>query len=247
MKTTRWLPAAIALCFAPGLALAQDHTADPTKNTETAAGQSTTTTPTDSAMKRDQAEKSSTEKSDSMKASEAVKTGDSDTKKSASTTADLNSSAHTLWKVHQVNQTEIKKDNAQAAPVKKYGNKMITDHTMADRKVASWAKKMDVDLDTQPDGADKAEMDKHAAKMDQLKSLQGAEFDKVYVKAMVDGHKQVIEMLTTARAEAGQRDIKPLLDELLPMIRQHEQLALQIQKGLGGMAAKAQGRRGDTK
>jgi hypothetical protein len=47
--------------------------------------------------------------------------------------------------------------------------------------------------------------------------------------------------VTSARAEVAQKDIRPLLDELLPTLRHHLQLALQLQSG-GGMANKAQGR-----
>jgi putative membrane protein len=166
--------------------------------------------------------------------------------RSVAQAGELKGSAHTLWKLHQANQMEIKmgdqaKSNARSPAVKKYGELMVTDHTAADAKVTAWAKKLNVDLDQPAPASDKAEMDEGQSQMDALRSTQGADFDAKFIKTMVDDHKKVIALVTSARAEAAQKDIRPLLDELLPKLRHHLQLALQLQSG-DGMANKAQGR-----
>jgi putative membrane protein len=166
--------------------------------------------------------------------------------RSVAQAGELKGSAYTLWKLHQANQMEIKmgglaKSNAKSPAVKKYGELMVTDHTAADAKVTAWAKKLNVDLDQPARASDKAEMDEGQSQMDALRSTQGADFDAKFIKTMVDDHKKVIALVTSARAEAAQKDIRPLLDELLPKLRHHLQLALQLQSG-DGMANKAQGR-----
>ena len=159
---------------------------------------------------------------------------------------ELKGSASTLWKLHQANQMEIKmgdlaKSNARSPAVKKYGELMVTDHTAADAKVSARAKKLNVDLDQPAPASDQAEMDEGMSKMDTLRSAQGADFDRKFIKTMVDDHKKVIALVTSARGDAAQKDIRPLLDELLPTLRHHLQLALQLQSG-GSMANKPQGR-----
>jgi putative membrane protein len=157
--------------------------------------------------------------------------------KSVAQAGELKGSAHTLWKLHQANQMEIKmgdlaKSNAQSPAVKSYGE--------ADEKVTASAKKLNVDLDQPAPASDKAETDEGMSKLNALRSAQGADFDTQFIKTMVDDHKKVIALVTSARADAAQKDIRPLLGELLPTLRHHLQLALQLQGGR--MANKPQGR-----
>jgi putative membrane protein len=165
--------------------------------------------------------------------------------KSVAQAGELKGSAHTLWKLHQANQMEIKmgdlaKSNAQSPAVKSYGELMVKDHTAADEKVTASAKKLNVDLDQPAPASDKAETDEGMSKLNALRSAQGADFDTQFIKTMVDDHKKVIALVTSARADAAQKDIRPLLGELLPTLRHHLQLALQLQGGR--MANKPQGR-----
>ena len=160
---------------------------------------------------------------------------------------ELKGSAHTLWKLHQANQMEIKmgdlaKSNARAPAVKSYGELMVKDHTAADEKVTASAKKLNVDLDQPAPASDKAEVDEGKSKLDALRSAKGQDFDTQFLKTMVEDHKKVIAVVTSARADAAQKNIRPLLGELLPKLRHHLQLAQQLQQSGGRMANKPQGR-----
>lgn len=241
MKTSRWLPAALALALVPGLALAQDRTADPTKSTDSAASPGSSSMPR---MDKDEMKKGGD--TDEMK-----KGGDKDEMKKDGTTAakdaddkggDAKGSKYTLWKLHQANQMEIQMSqlaltNATSKPVKSFAQKMITDHKGADVKVTALAKKIGADLDQKPSASDKAEMDEEMSKMDQMKSVKGGAFDAQFVKQMSDDHKKVIDMVATASKDPSQKDIKPLLTQLLPKLRQHEAMAMRLENGHGGMAA----------
>lgn len=198
MKTTKWLPAVLALSLAPALAFAQDNTADATKSTDTAAAQMN---------------------------------GDA---------SKLTGSALTLFKLHGVDKDEIAAGNlaltnSDSAAVKKYGQKIIDDHTAADAKVTTWAKKLNVDLDEKPAADDKANLEKTQSMMDQMKAAKGADFDKQFLGMMIDGHRDAIELVTTARSDPEQKEIKPLLDQLLPKLRMHEKLAKRLQGHHAGM------------
>jgi len=66
--------------------------------------------------------------------------------------------------------------------VKKFGQMMIDDHTKAEDQLKSVASQQSIDVPSQLD-------DKHNKVRDKLSKLQGADFDREYMDAMVDGHQ----------------------------------------------------------
>lgn len=79
-------------------------------------------------------------------------------------------------------------DHAASADVKKFGQMMVDDHTMAGDKLKAIATEHNIDW---PAGVD----DKHRDLRDKLSKLQGADFDREYMDAMVDGHQDAIGRL----------------------------------------------------
>jgi len=74
------------------------------------------------------------------------------------------------------------------AEVKTFGNKMVADHTAAGDKLKTVASQHDIAV---PSALD----DKHRDLRDKLAKLQGSEFDREYMDAMVNGHEDVIDKL----------------------------------------------------
>lgn len=74
------------------------------------------------------------------------------------------------------------------AEVKRFGQMMVDDHTAAGAKLKTVATSHHIPLPTDID-------DKHRDLRERLSKLQGAEFDREYMKAMVDGHEDVIDKL----------------------------------------------------
>jgi putative membrane protein len=68
--------------------------------------------------------------------------------------------------------------------VKKFGTMMVEDHTAAGDKLKTMATQHNIAWPTALD-------DKHRDLRDKLAKLQGAEFDREYMSAMVDGHEDV--------------------------------------------------------
>jgi putative membrane protein len=68
--------------------------------------------------------------------------------------------------------------------VKKFGQMMIDDHTKAGDQLKSVASQHNIEVPNQLD-------DKHNKLRDKLSKLQGADFDREYMDAMVDGHEDV--------------------------------------------------------
>jgi putative membrane protein len=74
------------------------------------------------------------------------------------------------------------------ADVKKFGQMMVDDHTAAGDKLKRLAAAHNIPVPTALD-------DKHRDLRDKLAKLQGADFDREYMDAMVDGHEGVADKL----------------------------------------------------
>jgi putative membrane protein len=92
-----------------------------------------------------------------------------------------------------VNMTEIElgklaTNRSTTDEVKKFAQMMIEDHTASGDKLKTVASDLKIEAPGQLD-------DKHLDQRDKLAKLRGADFDRDYTSAMVDGHKDLIDQL----------------------------------------------------
>jgi len=137
-----------------------------------------------------------------------------------------NSSSFTT-KAAQGGMSEVQLGNlalakGQSADVKLFAQQMITEHTKANNDLKEIAAKKSVALPTDTNNAQKSLMEK-------LSALSGAEFDKEYVKAMVEDHEKDVEEFK-AQAESGtDEDIKAFAAKNLPTLQSHLDMIKGIQ------------------
>jgi len=69
-----------------------------------------------------------------------------------------------------------------------------------------------------------------------LGKLKGAAFDRAFIRAMVEGHQSVVDRLENARSggafgdsRQAEPDLRGLIDNLLPTIQQHLEMARKLQ------------------
>jgi putative membrane protein len=124
---------------------------------------------------------------------------------------------------------------AQDSRVKDFANMMVKDHTDALNRLkaihgsnASGVK---------PNA-------KHQQTADRLSSLSTSEFDRAYMTAMVNDHQEAVKVLTqissqkpAGAADAHSQDLSKIAGELLPTVRQHLQMAQQIETQINSSAA----------
>ena len=79
-------------------------------------------------------------------------------------------------------------DKAANPAVKKFAQMMVDDHTKANEELTTLASQNNIPVPSAPD-------DKHNDLRDKLAQKTGADFDKDYMDAMVDGHQDVIDKL----------------------------------------------------
>jgi putative membrane protein len=75
--------------------------------------------------------------------------------------------------------------HAASADVKRFGEMMVQDHTSAGNDLKKIASTWNVEPNPSLD-------DKHRDLMDRLSKLNGADFDKAYIDAMIDDHQDAV-------------------------------------------------------
>ena len=107
--------------------------------------------------------------------------------------------------------------------VKEFGKRMQTDHSKANAQLKKIASSKGVELPTEPSG-------EHKSTMEKLTKLSGAEFDREYMEAMVDDHKEDIEKFQTQADKGKDPELKKFASESLPILKKHLELAQSTEK-----------------
>jgi predicted outer membrane protein len=154
----------------------------------------------------------------------------------------------TLQHHHDVNQMEIemgKLAQQKGGPeVKKYAAQLVKDHQTADKMAMQIAKTRAVSLSEHArpmTDVEEAEHQKQMDTMQRLKTLEGSNFDREYLSAMVDGHSAELGYMTVAIADATDAKLKAHLEKTRPVIERHADEARTLLSAIQGDEAKTPG------
>jgi predicted outer membrane protein len=141
--------------------------------------------------------------------------------------------AAVLERLHFANQSEIeasKLAQSNGTPrVKQFADMMVRDHTALDEKVTTLAGKLSVKLADTPKDKLARRMKADGEKLgSDLGKLNGEEFDRSYARAMVDGHRKMLNAIVVARGDCREKQLCALLDELRPTVEEHLRAAQQL-------------------
>ena len=115
---------------------------------------------------------------------------------------------------------QMAQQKAASPEVKEFGTMMVRDHQTAGQELKSIAAKHNIELKTELDGDHK---DLH----ERLAKLSGAEFDREYMKAMVDDHEKAVDDAKEKAEGSDNPDIKRWASKTLPTLQQHLERARQ--------------------
>lgn len=119
---------------------------------------------------------------------------------------------------------KLAQEKAMNPRVKNFGEMMVRDHTGVNNDLKSIAQQKNVTLP--------ADLGKHKDHYDDLSKKNGADFDKAYIKMMVDDHKDDIEAFEKIAQNGTDPDLKTFASQKLPTLRMHLDSAKAIQKSL---------------
>lgn len=126
--------------------------------------------------------------------------------------------------MHEVALGKLAASQGKSDEVKKFGQKMVDDHSKANEELKAAAKKANLEV---PDKID-ADHQKH---IDTLKDMKGDEFDKAYVKHMLKDHEEDVAEFTKASKEAKDTNIKDFATKTLPTLKEHLDMVKKLDKG----------------
>lgn len=98
--------------------------------------------------------------------------------------------------------------------VKEFATMMVKDHGMANTELMAIAKQKNITLPSTVD-------DEHKKKMEDLSKKTGADFDKAYVSAMVDGHKSTLKLMEDESKDGKDTDLKSFATKTAPIVQSH--------------------------
>jgi putative membrane protein len=163
------------------------------------------------------AEPSSASSPHQREVTDSSKMKDSSTMKSV-TPQSFASQAAVIGKAEiELGQLALK--NTQDENVRKYAERMVKDHSAADKKLQAIAAKDNLQL---PKSLDP----EHESLKTKLQGLKGEEFDRAYAQAMAKGHDKAVALFESASQQSQMpADLKQFAASTLPTLEQHQEMA----------------------
>jgi putative membrane protein len=159
----------------------------------------------------------STDKADSANTAK-VDSSKVDTSKAAVITVEKGDADFTVAAANggmaEVALGKLAQTKTKNAKVKEFADMMVMDHGKANDELMALAKGKNITLPT-------TVSDEKQKEMDELSKKSGADFDKAYVDAMVDGHKKTIDLFEGESKNGKDADLKAFTDKTLPTIKMH--------------------------
>ncbi|KAB0676700.1 DUF4142 domain-containing protein [Aureimonas leprariae] len=117
----------------------------------------------------------------------------------------------------EIEESKLALERASDPKLKQFAQQMIDDHQNALQKLQNAA----------GDAKGKAEMkldQPHQAKVDNLKTFNGRDFDKVYIADQIASHDETVSLLSDYDQNGQNDDLGDWVDDALPVVKQHKMM-----------------------
>ena len=114
----------------------------------------------------------------------------------------------------EVELGQLAATKAQNARVKAFGSMMVQDHTKANEELKALASSTSVTLPA-------TLSERHQKHVNDMKEKSGADFDKDYMKLMVEDHETDVKKFEDASNNAKDATVKSFAAKTLPVLRVH--------------------------
>lgn len=156
------------------------------------------------------------------------KTGINAALSSAPSTADFVKIA-AISDMFEIESSKLASARADASS-KQFATKMISDHTETSAELKAIAPKAGVEI---PGALDSS----HQSKLDKLKGLQGANFDREYDSMQVGAHENAVSLFERYAKGGDNAELKAFAAKQLPHLQEHLRMAKDLRvQGTTGSA-----------
>lgn len=123
----------------------------------------------------------------------------------------------------EVQAARLAEQRSTSPQIKQFAQRMVADHTAANNELMQIAKQANITLPSQPTGKD-------ASEAQQLRDLNGTQFDQRYAQDEVRDHQETVQLFKQ-EADSGQDPaLKSFAQKTLPTLEQHLQMAQALNK-----------------
>lgn len=123
----------------------------------------------------------------------------------------------------EVEMAKVAMERADSSDVKSFASRMVSDHQKAGDDLEKIASSKGVNIDDHMSAKDRAELDR-------LHKLQGASFDREYVKSQLAAHKAAVALFDKQSKSGNDSELKQFAASTLPTLHDHLQLVQQLAK-----------------
>ncbi|HZR29861.1 MAG TPA: DUF4142 domain-containing protein [Terriglobales bacterium] len=120
----------------------------------------------------------------------------------------------------EVELGQLAVQKASSPEVRQFGQRMVDDHTKANQELQQIASQKGITPDTQLTPKDQKLKDR-------LSNLSGSQFDKAYMKAMVNDHKEDVAEFQKEARNGKDDDVRSFASKTLPTLKEHLRMAEQ--------------------
>lgn len=109
--------------------------------------------------------------------------------------------------------------------IKAFADMMVKDHGKANEELMNLATGKNITLPTVLD-------EEHQKKFDELSKLNGKDFDKEYVKIMVDGHKKTLDLMDKEAKDGKNADLAAFASKTSSIVKAHLDMIQKIHNSM---------------
>jgi putative membrane protein len=132
----------------------------------------------------------------------------------------------------EVNLSNLAVRRASDPAVREFAQRMIDNHMRLNQELLNLANKQQLTAARTMD-------DKHSKLLDKLAKLEGAEFDREYMDAIVKDHEEAVKLFEKESKEGQDETLKSMAGKLLPTLKEHLKIARDIRKKEKGETSKS--------
>lgn len=125
----------------------------------------------------------------------------------------------------EVELGKVAKEKSADGDVRKFGDRLVTDHTKANKELVDIAKAAGYTVPTKM-------MPKHQEHLDMFKKESAKTFDQDFIKHMIKDHEEDIEEFDRASREARNPELKAYATKTLPTLKEHLEMAKKIRDAM---------------
>jgi putative membrane protein len=117
--------------------------------------------------------------------------------------------------IAEVHMGKLAVQKATRADVRKFGQRMVDDHTKANDQLKALAARKGF---TPPGDLD----EEHQKMLDEMSKMSGKAFDEHYVKMMIEDHDEDVAEFKTKSTKADDAEVKAFASKTLPTLEAHQ-------------------------